>query len=317
VHPNKRFFAVDGTRLAINRSVANSTPDYRLTPSGSYTDALLTTVYDIGTKVPYKWNLTGHHDERRGFTSLINHFKRGDVVVFDRGYYSDELLNQLQQRGIFYLFRLKNNSKMTRLKGVDVNIDGTSKRRVIYQFRGTPFSFLTNLGPKWSVSDLGDLYHKRWKVEEWYKTLKIRLNGQFYPQKRLDTVNKTILWQHIVNMVHRLLTWESDKGLNPMAPFQTSQYYLSLHAVEVINCIYWENEDKLIELIHFFSKFCLSRTDPGRSYERKSITDGGKWYRGKGKSKGIKVSVKVPIKIQVKILVNVPNSKGIGKGTSK
>ena len=60
-----------------------------------YTDTLLTTIYSVDQKVPWSWKLTGHHNVRAGFSDLVNQrclWQRGDIVIFDRGYYSSELV---------------------------------------------------------------------------------------------------------------------------------------------------------------------------------------------------------------------------------
>ena len=168
---NNRIFAVDGTRLSLNRKIAILNSSYKLTPKEGYTDALLTTIFEVNQKTPFRWNLTPHHNERRGFLDLLPSLKRGDTVIFDRGYYSEQLLKELDARKVKFIFRLKSNSLIARLPGTDIPVPRpktTPLRKVSYSLKGTTFTLLTNLGVQWDVRQLADLYHSRWQIEEWY-----------------------------------------------------------------------------------------------------------------------------------------------------
>jgi len=252
-----------------------------LTPSKSYTDALLTTIYNVDQKIPYGWHLSGHHNERKGFLAILNDVARGDTVIFDRGYYSQELVTNLERKGIHYIFRLKMNSKLSRLEGDDVIIKG-SQRRAFYRIKGTTYSLLSNLGSKIAINKLGDLYHSRWKIEEWYKTLKTQLKGKFYPQKTLLRVQQKLEWQQIVYSVHRLLCQDATKVSEMKKSQNISSLYVAQNAIEIAKCIYHQKWELLENMIVFLRYNCISIEVKGRHYPRKGIIDGGKWYRGKG-----------------------------------
>ena len=83
---SQRFFAVDGSRLAISKSINDNDKRFKLTPTDSYAMGLLTTLYDINNRVPFACDLSPYGDERAGFLKLVKYLKRGDTVIFDRGY---------------------------------------------------------------------------------------------------------------------------------------------------------------------------------------------------------------------------------------
>ena len=108
----RRFLAVDGSRISMNKKIAHKESCFQLTKSGSYTTSLLTSVYDIDNKIPVALNLTGHHNERDGFLDCLDHLRKGDCLIFDRGYYSYDLLKKLKERELDFIFRIKSNSKL-------------------------------------------------------------------------------------------------------------------------------------------------------------------------------------------------------------
>ena len=123
-------------------------------------------------------------------------FPRGSMVAIDRGYNDYAWYNQLTEKGIFFVTRLKSNAK-TRVvsrrpvlssKGLssDQSIEFTGAltakkcpsqlRRIDYrdQETGKHYVFLTN-NFKLAARTIADIYKARWQVELFFKWIKQNL----------------------------------------------------------------------------------------------------------------------------------------------
>ena len=120
----------------------------------------------------------------------------GSIVVFDKAYNDYTWYNQLENKGIFFVTRLKSNAayrvverhKKNQSKGItsDQIIEFTGSvtakkysnrlRRVGYrdQETGKHYEFLTN-NMKLSARTIADIYKSRWQVELFFKWIKQNL----------------------------------------------------------------------------------------------------------------------------------------------
>ena len=123
-------------------------------------------------------------------------FPKGSIVAIDKGYNDYNWYNQLTDKGIFFVTRLKNNAKfriVSRrpvLKGKGLTCDQTIKfsgaqtankcpvqlRRIGYRdaVTGKYYVFLTN-NFKLSARTIADIYKARWQVELFFKWIKQNL----------------------------------------------------------------------------------------------------------------------------------------------
>ena len=123
-------------------------------------------------------------------------FPRGSMVAIDRGYNDYAWYNQLTEKGIFFVTRLKSNAKTrivsrrTVLSGKGLTSDQTIKftgaqtakkcpvqlRRIGYRDpeTGKHYVFLTN-NFKLAAKTIADIYKARWQVELFFKWIKQNL----------------------------------------------------------------------------------------------------------------------------------------------
>ena len=101
--------AIDGCKMNLPRPLVDH--GYKLCKNKAhYPQGLVSCLYSVGDGVPIDFSISSHHCER---TLAKGHFKaprNNDIVIFDRGYFSFELLYDLQQRGVHPLFRLQRGS---------------------------------------------------------------------------------------------------------------------------------------------------------------------------------------------------------------
>ena len=133
------------------------------------------------------------HDITVGRTLL---FPKGSMVAFDKGYNDYAWYNQLNDKGIFFVTRLKRNAKIEvterrvvhKSKGITsdqtIKFTGTQTakkcpaklRRIGYRDikTGKHYVFLTN-NFKLAAKTIADIYKARWEVELFFKWIKQNL----------------------------------------------------------------------------------------------------------------------------------------------
>jgi len=134
----------------------------------------------------------GEHDNQRA-RELCAGVKRGEIVLFDKGYVDFGHLRDLDQRGVSWVTRAKDNmahevvkiippSKDQKiLKDEIIRLSNPNKpapelmRRIvaIVEVNGQEreMTFLTN-NLEWSPRSVADLYRCRWQIEVFFKQIK-------------------------------------------------------------------------------------------------------------------------------------------------
>ena len=82
----------------------------RRPPASHYPQGLLSCLYRIGRRLPVDCDLHAHRNERLAARQHLDALAPGDLVVYDRGYYSFELLHAHVERGMQAVFRLQRNA---------------------------------------------------------------------------------------------------------------------------------------------------------------------------------------------------------------
>lgn len=192
------LFAVDGSKINLPRSMIIQ--GYYKSPTANYPQGLLSTLYQLKSKLPYDFDLAKHGDERLSALSHLSTLKVNDVVVYDRGYFSYQMLYEHVNSGVHAIFRLPKNSyseidnfiEQLTLSDTVVTIDPSIEKRrelmhkapglnikplkmrlIKYTYDGTEYYLGTTLfSNDYSISDFSDVYHARWGIEELYKISK-------------------------------------------------------------------------------------------------------------------------------------------------
>jgi hypothetical protein len=134
----------------------------------------------------------GEHDNKRA-RELCAGVKSGEIVLFDKGYLDFSHLCDLDERGVFFVTRAKENmhyhvvKKLTPPKGGKIledevimlsNLNKRAPelmRRVLalveVDGQEREMTFLTN-HLQWSASSVADLYRCRWRIEVFFKQIK-------------------------------------------------------------------------------------------------------------------------------------------------
>lgn len=226
-----KVYAVDGSKIHVHSSFAQEgcksrTNDKPVSRIAKRPLIMLSSLLDIDTQTCYHSHITQHFNERKSANEHFKVLKKGDTVIFDRGYYSKALLLNACRLGLQVLFRLKRtafkaanvfwNSNKT-IQNIIV-IDETNSERhkiklVKYFIDGHKYMNLVNFESQ--INDIRKLYSKRWKVETSFRRLKTNLNlecahSMSYKLYRQE-VEARILLDSIVHQVCKIVSINKNK----------------------------------------------------------------------------------------------------------
>lgn len=151
--------------------------------------------------------------------------KSGEILVMDRAYVDLEHFEEMEERGVIWVTRMKEGMVYTTIEKKEVKAggkvhsdevivlsNGTRARRIVAEVevdgKKREMTFLTNQ-VEWSAETLVALYEARWEIEVFFKQLKQTL-------KLCDLVSYNangIRWQVwtalMVHVIMRYVAWRS------------------------------------------------------------------------------------------------------------
>jgi hypothetical protein len=86
-----RIYGVDGSFINLFKSFNKYGFQYA-SSNKTYCQGIISCLYDIDNKIPINYNLIKTRNEREAFRDQIKYLKFNDIVIFDRGYYSYDLV---------------------------------------------------------------------------------------------------------------------------------------------------------------------------------------------------------------------------------
>ena len=104
-----RLFAIDGSTLNLPRPLIRC--GYR-TPSDTshFPQVLLSCLVQLSERIPVAFDRCAHGNERRSALDLLPSLSPGDVVIYDRGYFSWDLLAVHLERNMHPVFRIQKSA---------------------------------------------------------------------------------------------------------------------------------------------------------------------------------------------------------------
>ena len=309
-----RVFAVDGSKMNLPRPLIAE--GYR-TPSDSahYPQGLVSCLYQLRLKLPVDFDLHAHGNEREAALAHLEVLSENDVVVYDRGYWSFEMLHAHAARGLHPVFRIKRkaggtfdafiNSQWTdavvevapgskalrklRRKHPGGTFGPHRLRLVKYTAGGTVFILGTTLldREKYRIEDLSNLYHGRWGIEELYKISKQLMGVDNFHGQSERGVKQELYAHFVLIALTRLFTNRGEAGINAcladngkmQANFKNSLAVVARNIEDLLlkqAAVLSETVTRIVAGI----ATCRQRLRPNRSYERRSRKPVGKWQCG-------------------------------------
>ncbi len=297
-----RAFAVDGSKLNLPRELVREgyAPP---SPQAHYPQGLLSCLYQIRRRLPCDFALLPHLDERRAARRHLAALGRGDLVVYDRGYYSLALLQAHNERRVEAVFRLKRNASRQVCdfvaagscdEVVTMGPAGTAPLRlrlVKYAVHETPYVLGTTLldAQLYPLADLAALYHGRWSVEELYKISKELLQLEGFHGRSEQAVQQELYAHFTLIAMARLFASHNERHFESRdeeadrAPLRAN-FNQSLGAVErELEGLLLQApplRDTLNRVLEHGAR-SPQRERPDRSYPRRSRRPSTKWRNRK------------------------------------
>lgn len=304
-----RSFAVDGSKLNLPRPLLElgyAPPG----PGAHYPQGLLSCLFQLYAQLPVDFQLHAHGDERRASLEHLAALRPGDVVVYDRGYYSFGLLAAHCRRGLHAVFRLKSDANAifaafiansarqdeiltlapsARARQQDPALRPCRLRLVKYTAGPTSFALATTLlEARYRRQDLAALYHGRWSIEELFKVSKDMLKvAPFHGQS--ERLVKQELYAHFTLIaLTRVFADEAEQGFRA-APDGHGRPAVLANFRHSLQCVARQLEGLFLQQASLLGETvqrildgvaaCRHRRRPGRSYERRSRQPANKWRK--------------------------------------
>ena len=311
----RRLFAVDGMKINLPRPLRHA--DYAMPSDTShYPQGLVSCLYQLKSQIPHDFDLASHLDERRMALVHLKTLRSGDVVVYDRGYFSYAMLYAHQRAGVDVIFRLSRRAgkgieifmdsseiektvtiempparqKAILEKHPDIEFQPLSLRLIKYLFDGTTYTLGTTLldGDRYRKAAFPDLYHARWGIEELYKVSKKLVGVDDFHAQTERGVKQELFAHFVLLTLNRILANHTEAGLNADRKSQADapRFQVNIKNALVTMARHLEELflrqtrltcDTLNSMINAIG-FCRQKTRPGRKYPRVSMKPVGKWH---------------------------------------
>lgn len=185
-----RIFAVDGSKIHVHPSYLQQACVSRTNNKDVPRPAkrplmMLSSMFDVHSRTCFDSQITKHFNER---ISAVQHFQAanpGDLLLFDRGYFSQELIQYATNSGLKVLFRVKcdalksvkqfyHSSRTSAL--VHTTYQGTFSKAYLYKYYIDNKQYVCMTNFESSVKKIKQLYALRWRVETSFRRLKTDLS---------------------------------------------------------------------------------------------------------------------------------------------
>ncbi len=296
-----RTLAVDGSKITLPRELAQY--GYRVSDGAHYPQGMVSTLYRLNDRIPIDFDLFDHENERAAALVHLDHAAEGDVIVYDRGYYSFAMALAHQERKLNFVFRIQKGANPVfdafiasgeddRTITLDAPRDETALRSktlrvrlVRYRYADTEYYIATSLldGSRYPVPALSDLYHARWGVEEMYKTGKFLIEA-FHAKSRRG-VRQELYAAFVLITLARQFANRCDNDIDDGddLPAMRTNFRNSLRLVgKEIEAMFLAQSAMVVQSVRRIMSGlsrCIQRERPGRSYVRQSKQPRSKWQK--------------------------------------
>lgn len=285
IFATKNVYAVDGTKLSLRKA----TEGFHLTKNRKYKKALLNTLYSVNNKVPIDFDLSNGFDEIGSFLeNLLKCVKKDDIVIFDRGYYSKELITRINNNKSHFICRMKENSLLLKNTLTELTYDGIEdlngygKIRIIkYTIDNSSFYLSTNIfDTDIGVEFFKELYHTRWYIEEFFKTIKHDITLQYINYTKINRIKQNINMHFIIVLLTRYLEKISIKYVKKPREDYKINHKNAIHLTGtriIIKLLFKKSNNKIVEILGILNNETVYNK-PDRHFDRVRITPPSKWY---------------------------------------
>ena len=293
-----RVFAIDGSVIEIPLSNDTSAEFGAVTSCNNHdifwVEGLLSTVYDVFLDQIVDGQIyakgTGERDPAREHWTRLQELNLSEnaLLVFDRGYYSKELYDDLVSSGCHVLMRLNKKNKLARLGSDDFTWTATSEsgKPVLYRVVKVPLPensneemefLITNItDPDISSTMLYNLYFERWNIETKYRELKEWWELEEFTGTSCNSIEQELYINLLLSNIAALVKAGADEIVNQKAfiknkwSYQSKRTFIISEVKALIPELLFMAKDVLAVITSLIFKASKKRSQihPGRCYER-------------------------------------------------
>lgn len=292
---DRRLIAIDSSQLTL--PIELKAEGFPLSANKGKCKAKLSSLYDITNNLIVNYSLEKDFNERHHFISQIKLLKPSDIIIADRGYYSKEILNVVNEHGIDCIFRLKRDLDIVK------NLIKSKKKRYVALVGPKKIKFHvlsykipimdkyskqqsyetyyigTTLSKKiYPIEHIKQLYWKRWGIETNFRFAKYQVGlNNLVSKCRQFVIQDIYIAQMIANMAlyNEILVDKYYKKSHEKINHTTN---LSLTIKKMLYSLFFNNESvkTILEILQTLLEPLLPIIK-GRSYPRISKQPQSKW----------------------------------------
>ena len=293
-------FAIDGSRLQLPNSKSNfdkfGEMFSKTNPARRWSTALMSTIYDVCNDYIAHGMILPYLSSER--SAAIQHCKqleslnilKNSILIFDRGYYSEDMFRYMSSHGYLCVMRLKDNSRLSKNCKVDsVSIFPGSEEEDINDMKirvisidlgnGTIEYLATNIfDDSLTLEDFKDLYFQRWPIELKYNELKNQLAIEEFNGATCISVEQeffiNLLFSNLAALVKADADIAIDKNANPENKYryQANRAYIIGRIKKIfVPFLAGNRGSECIGRLFAKARVNKSQCQPGRSSARNKI----------------------------------------------
>ena len=290
-----RLMAVDGSKLNLPYH-PDSIEEFGIQKStGNQIQALSSCLYDVMNGIVVDAIIAPCNASERDLAAEhlenLKKIKEPDLILFDRGYPSARLIDQLEQNGSSYLMRCDSTfvcGMKRNFKGNDCVITYLFKgskiektfRIIRFDINGTKEILITNiLDPSFTVEEFKYLYHLRWGIETKYDDIKNKLELENFSGTTPLAIRQDFYATLFLNNLASLMILENQDEIDRRNDVSNNkyQYKINVNAVvselkeSVILLLITDSKrkkKKILKNIYTFISHSVVPIRPNRSFER-------------------------------------------------
>jgi len=278
----RRLLSVDGSYLKTLKKLNKDGLKFHSTNHTNYTNSIISGLYDINKKIIINYNHSINKNERESFIEQLKYTRKGDILIFDRGYYSEKLIDLLNKNNIDYIFRIKKNIDHVKylienkLNEYVYKINNKLYKLVNYNINSEEYYIITSLIGS-NIEELKNLYWKRWSIETHFKEAKYTTSLNEIKCKSLNNLLKEI---NIHNHVYILYYYFYSYIKHDSKKYELNHKIgLEIFLDDILYSILYKKKYKndILNTIYILPK-TYKHIDKNRHFKRESKIKPGSWY---------------------------------------